>query len=121
MSASPTACQLEELSPSSLKNLTPPVSPVDKTAVPSGECVIPPRIYVFSLEAAAFLFVPFAPSSTIEGSIFKFPTKSRYFSFIRVQCYDWSKKSGYDDQLRIEITSKEYYEWLFELHESLNK
>jgi len=63
----------------------------------------------------------FDPSSTIEGSIFKFPTKSRYFSFIRVQCYDWSKKSGYDDQLRIEITSKEYYEWLFELHESLNK
>ena len=63
----------------------------------------------------------FDPSSTIEGTIFKFPTKSRYFSFIRVQCYDWSKKSGYDDQLRIEITSKEYYEWLFELHESLNK
>ena len=63
----------------------------------------------------------FDPSSTIEGSIFKFPTKSRYFSFIRVQCYDWSKKSVHDDQLRIEIISKEYYEWLFELHESLNK
>ena len=63
----------------------------------------------------------FDPSSTIEGTFFKFPTKSRHYSFIRVQCYDWSKKSVHDDQLRIEIISKEYYEWLFELHESLNK
>ena len=52
----------------------------------------------------------FDKSSTYEGTIFQF--KSTGTEFIRVQCYDWSKKSGYQDQLRIEIVSADYYEWL---------
>ena len=34
---------------------------------------------------------------------------------ITVQCYDWSKKSKYNDQLRIEIVDSEYYQWLSSL------
>ena len=34
---------------------------------------------------------------------------------ITVQCYDWSKKSKYNDQLRIEIVGSEYYQWLSSL------
>ena len=30
---------------------------------------------------------------------------------IRVECYDWSKKSGYPDQLRVEVFSDEFYQW----------
>tara|TARA_B100001250_G_scaffold161637_1_gene138871 strand:- start:175 stop:771 length:597 start_codon:yes stop_codon:yes gene_type:complete len=52
----------------------------------------------------------FDKSSTYEGTIFQF--KSTGTEFIRVQCYDWSKKSGYEDQLRIEIVSADYYDWL---------
>ena len=52
----------------------------------------------------------FDKSSTYEGTIFQF--KSTGTEFIRVQCYDWSKKSGYKDQLRIEIVSADYYDWL---------
>ena len=32
--------------------------------------------------------------------------------FIRLACYDWSKKMGYDDHFRIGILSKEFDEWL---------
>ena len=32
--------------------------------------------------------------------------------YISLTCYDWSKKSGYNDQLRLEIYSNEYLEWL---------
>ena len=33
---------------------------------------------------------------------------------IDVDCYDWSKKSGYLDQLRIGATSYEFNDWLTE-------
>ena len=52
----------------------------------------------------------FDNSSTYEGDVFQFKTDGK--EFIRVQCYDWSKKSGYEDQLRLEIVSSEYYKWL---------
>ena len=32
--------------------------------------------------------------------------------YISLTCYDWSKKSGYEDQLRLEIYNSEYMEWL---------
>jgi len=38
-----------------------------------------------------------------------------YFEYISLTCYDWSKKSGYDDQFRIEVFSYEYGEWLSNL------
>jgi len=34
---------------------------------------------------------------------------------ISLTCYDWSDVSGYDDQLRIEAYTNEYYEWLSSL------
>ena len=55
----------------------------------------------------------FDKTSTYEGTVFQF--KSTGTEFIRVQCYDWSKKSGYEDQLRIEIVSSDFYEWLTSL------
>ena len=33
---------------------------------------------------------------------------------IDIDCYDWSKESGYFDQLRIGATSKEFNDWLIE-------
>ena len=35
--------------------------------------------------------------------------------YVSLTCYDWSKKSGYGDQLRIEAYSDEYYKWLSSL------
>ena len=35
--------------------------------------------------------------------------------YVSLTCYDWSKSSGYRDQLRIEAYSHEYYEWLLSL------
>ena len=32
--------------------------------------------------------------------------------YIRLACYDWSKKMGYEDHFRIGILSKEFDEWL---------
>ena len=32
--------------------------------------------------------------------------------YISLTCYDWSKKSGHEDQLRLEIYNSEYLEWL---------
>ena len=32
--------------------------------------------------------------------------------YVSLTCCDWSNVSGYRDQLRIEVTSNEYYEWL---------
>jgi hypothetical protein len=32
--------------------------------------------------------------------------------YISLTCYDWSKKSGHEDQLRLEIYNSEYMEWL---------
>ena len=57
----------------------------------------------------------FDATSRTNSSVIIFPTNSKYESFIRVICYDWSKKSGYDDQLRIELVSSEYYKWLSSL------
>ena len=57
----------------------------------------------------------FDATSRTNSSVIYFPTNSKYESFIRVICYDWSKKSDYDDQLRIELVSSEYYEWLSSL------
>ena len=34
---------------------------------------------------------------------------------IAFSCYDWSKESGYRDQLRVEVYSDEYYQWLSSL------
>ena len=33
-------------------------------------------------------------------------------AYIALTCYDWSKKSGYEDQLRLEIYSSKYLKWL---------
>ena len=62
----------------------------------------------------------FDQSSTYYGTVFEFDTNTSVREFIRVQCYDWSKKSGYEDQLRIEIVSKTYYAWLKNLYENTN-
>jgi hypothetical protein len=35
--------------------------------------------------------------------------------YVSLTCYDWSNKSGYDDQLRIEAISNEYHTWLSSL------
>ena len=32
--------------------------------------------------------------------------------YVSLTCYDWSNQIGYNDQLRIEVYSNEYYEWL---------
>ena len=37
--------------------------------------------------------------------------------YVSLTCYDWSNKSGYDDQLRIEAYSDEYYQWLVSLEQ----
>ena len=57
----------------------------------------------------------FDETSTYNGTVFEFDTGSSKSEFIRVQCYDWSKETGYDDQLRLEIVSRDYYEWLSSL------
>ena len=57
----------------------------------------------------------FDATSRTNSSIFYFSTNSNYDSFVRVICYDWSKESGYNDQLRVELVSSEYYEWLSSL------
>ena len=62
----------------------------------------------------------FDQSSTYYGTVFEFDTNTNSREFIRVQCYDWSKKAGYDDQLRIEIVSRTYFVWLENLYENLN-
>ena len=62
----------------------------------------------------------FDSSSSTNSSIFNFPINSEYAPFIRVICYDWSKTSGYSDQLRVELVSSKYYEWLYTLHQSQN-
>ena len=60
----------------------------------------------------------FDATSRTNSSIFYFSTNSNYVSFVRVICYDWSKESGYNDQLRVELVSSEYYEWLSSLKEN---
>ena len=62
----------------------------------------------------------FDSSSRTKSIIFYFPTKSKYFTFIRVSCYDWSTTSGYNDQLRVELVTSKYYEWLYKLYQSKN-
>ena len=57
----------------------------------------------------------FDATSRTNSSVIYFPTSSTYRPFVRAICYDWSKKSGYDDQLRVELVSSEYYEWLSSL------
>ena len=54
----------------------------------------------------------FDKSSYIDGIAFMWSETE----FIRIQCYDWSKKSGYPDQLRVEVVSDELYQWLLKLH-----
>ena len=58
--------------------------------------------------------------SRTNSIIFYFPTKSEYRTFIRVICYDWSTTSGYSDQLRVELVTSEYLEWLYKLRQSQN-
>ena len=60
----------------------------------------------------------FDATSRTNSSVIYFSTNSKYESFVRVICYDWSKKSGYSDQLRVELVSSEYYEWLHLLKKS---
>ncbi len=62
----------------------------------------------------------FDNSSRTNSIIFYFPTKSKYLTFIRVSCYDWSITSGYNDQLRVELVTSKYYEWLYKLYQSQN-
>ena len=38
--------------------------------------------------------------------------------YVSLTCYDWSNKSGYRDQLRIESYSNEYYKWLSSLEKN---
>ena len=38
--------------------------------------------------------------------------------YVSLTCYDWSNKSGYDDQLRVEAYSNEYYKWLSSLEKN---
>ena len=33
-------------------------------------------------------------------------------SYVRVTCYDWSKKMGYKDHLRLEIVGEEFQKFL---------
>ena len=42
-------------------------------------------------------------------------TSKKLNNHVSLTCYDWSKQSGYDDQLRIEAISDEYYAWLASL------
>ena len=37
--------------------------------------------------------------------------------YVSLTCYDWSNKSGYDDQLRVEAYSDEYHQWLQSLEQ----
>ena len=37
--------------------------------------------------------------------------------YVSLTCYDWSNKSGYDDQLRVEAYSDEYHQWLLSLEQ----
>ena len=62
----------------------------------------------------------FDKNSRTNITYFLFTYTQSTSSFIRIGCYDWSKSTGYDDQLRIEITTEDYYNWLFNLHSSLN-
>ena len=38
--------------------------------------------------------------------------------YVSLTCYDWSNKSGYSDQLRVETYSNEYYIWLSSLEKN---
>ena len=38
--------------------------------------------------------------------------------YVSLTCYDWSNKSGYRDQLRVESNSNEYYKWLSSLEKN---
>ena len=42
-------------------------------------------------------------------------TSKKSNDYIALTCYDWSDQSGYDDQLRIEVYTDEYYKWLSSL------
>tara|TARA_Y100000996_G_scaffold311528_1_gene247912 strand:+ start:213 stop:809 length:597 start_codon:yes stop_codon:yes gene_type:complete len=62
----------------------------------------------------------FDHKSKTNTTFFFFTYSDKTTSFIRVACYDWSQSSGYDDQLRIEIVTEEYYSWLLNVHSELN-
>ena len=40
--------------------------------------------------------------------------------FITVSCYDWSEESGYQDEMRITVTSEKYELWLEKLNKKQN-
>ena len=46
--------------------------------------------------------------SRVEQTIFDFTDGSN----AKVACFDWTKKMGYEDHLRISISSKKYIDWL---------
>ena len=45
-------------------------------------------------------------------------TSNNSYDYVSLSCYDWSDKSGYDDQLRVEAYSDEYYRWLQSLEQN---
>ena len=46
--------------------------------------------------------------STVTSAYFNLDTGG----YASVECYDWSEKMGYPDQIRVSITSKELSDWL---------
>ena len=53
----------------------------------------------------------FIDKNSLTNHIYYWTSKSLN-DVIAFSCYDWSKESGYRDQLRVEVYSDEYYKWL---------
>ena len=53
----------------------------------------------------------FIDKNSLTNNIYYWTSKSSN-DVIAFSCYDWSKESGYRDQLRVEVYSDEYYKWL---------
>ena len=53
----------------------------------------------------------FIDKNSLTNNIYYWTSKSSN-DVIAFSCYDWSKESGYKDQLRVEVYSDEYHKWL---------
>jgi|TARA_B110000444_G_C18657397_1_gene509069 hypothetical protein len=61
--------------------------------------------------------------SPVDQSIFGFKFREKDLKpldFITVSCYDWSEKSGYQDEMRITVTSEKYELWLEKINKKQN-
>ena len=77
------------------------------------------KIIFYEVSAPHFLH----KDSPVDQTIFAFKFREKDLKpldFITVSCYDWSEKSGYQDEMRITVTSEKYELWLDKISKKQN-